>query len=123
VKKIDLGKSSGHYSSAVISGNYVFVSGQLSTDPVTGAVPSTIFEETITALKKVEEIVCACGVNKESIVQCRVYMTANEQWEEMNKAYAQFFGTHKPARVAFPALGLSKGCHIEIEAIAELSAT
>ena len=51
---------------------------------------------------------------------CRVYMTCNEDWDPINKAYAAYFGDHKPARIALPIKELNKGCRVEVEVIAEL---
>jgi enamine deaminase RidA (YjgF/YER057c/UK114 family) len=42
-----------------------------------------------------------------------------EGWDIVNRIYAEFFGTHKPARVVVPTGRLHFGCLVEIEAIAE----
>ena len=48
-------------------------------------------------------------------------MTGAALWDEVDAAYSEFFGDHRPARVAVPVTELHKGCHIEIEAVAELN--
>lgn len=41
-------------------------------------------------------------------------------WDEANSAYAEFFGTHKPARVMVPTTALHHAALVKIEAIAEM---
>ncbi|MBQ8852661.1 MAG: RidA family protein, partial [Oscillibacter sp.] len=49
-----------------------------------------------------------------------VYIVSNDDWDPVNKAYAEYFGDHKPARVTIPIKELNKGCRVEIEVTAEL---
>lgn len=111
----------GHYTPAVISGRTVYISGQTSLDPATGLPAAGGVEaETAFALKKLDSILAAAGCGRENVVMCRVYIVSNEDWDPVNVAYAQYFGSHKPARVTIPIKELNKGCRVEIEAIAEL---
>jgi len=115
------GSPRGHYSPAMISGNTVYISGQTSADPETGMpVPGGIEAETKLALEKLEKVLNDAGCTKEQVVMCRVYITSADDWDAVNKVYAQFFGDHKPARAIIPILPLSNGCKIELEAVAEL---
>ena len=111
----------GHYTPAVISRGMVYISGQTSLDGATGLPAAGGVEaEAMFALRKLDPILAAAGCTKENIVMCRVYMTSNDDWDPINKAYAAYFGDHKPARIAVPVKELNKGCKVEIEAIAEL---
>ncbi|MDP0488829.1 MAG: RidA family protein [Fusobacterium sp. JB021] len=122
MKKI-MGKSNpkGHYTPAIISNGMVYISGQPSHDPKTGkVVHGGIKEEVKCSLMKIEEILKEVGLDRNSIVQCRLYITSNEYWTQANEAYADFFGEHRPVRVAVPIRDLNYGCHVEIEAMAEV---
>ena len=111
----------GHYTPAVISGRTVYISGQTSMDPNTGLpVEGGVEAEATYTLEKLDAILAAAGCTKDNIVMCRVYIVSNDDWEPVNISYANYFGDHKPARVAVPVRELSKGCRVEIEAIAEL---
>lgn len=111
----------GHYTPGIISGGMLYISGQTSVDPSTGVVtPGGPGAETLTALRRMEGVLTAAGLTKEHVVNVRIYMTDIEQWDEINRAYAEFFGDHKPARAAIPVRPLSAGCAVEIEAIAEV---
>ncbi len=112
----------GHYVPAMISGNTVYVSGQTSADPETGLpVAGGIEAEAKMALDKMERVLKDAGCTKEQVVMCRVYILTAEDWDTVNGVYSAFFGDHKPARAIVPIRELSKGCRIEIEAVAELT--
>ena len=113
----------GHYSSGVLLGNTLYISGQLPMDPETGKpTGGGIEEQTRTALANVERVLQAAGLGKENVAMCRVYIPDVSLWDAVNDVYAAFFGTHKPARVVVPTRELHHGALVEIEAIAEKEA-
>ena len=112
----------GHYTPGIISNGTLYVSGQTSVNPATGKpAEGGVKAETLMALKKMEDVLAAAGVTKEAVVMCRIYMTSSSLWGEVNEAYKEFFGDHKPARIAVPIKELNHGCLIEVEAIAEIN--
>ncbi len=82
----------------------------------------SVCSQTKQALVKVERILLAAGLSRENVVQCRVYVPDVEYWDEVNAAYADFFGAHRPARVVVPSRNLHGGALVEIEALAEMEA-
>ena len=111
----------GHYVPGVVSGNTLYVSGQLSVDPATGKIPEGgIIPEVKQALLNVERVLKAAGAGKQNVVMCRIYIPDASLWGDVNKAYAEFFGDHKPARIVVPCRELHYGCLVEIEATAEV---
>lgn len=111
----------GHYSPGMILGNTLYVSGQTSADPATGLPAAGGFEaEMEMALCKLESVLKVAGCAKEDVIMCRVYLPSAELWDRANQVYAAFFGQHKPARIVLPVGPLSKGCQVEIEAIAQI---
>ena len=109
----------GHYSQAIVSGNMIFVSGQLPVIPLTGdKLTGTISEQTLQALKNVLSIVKAAGGDITTIARTTIYTTDVKYWEEINRVYADFFGHTLPARSIITVAGLHHGCLIEIEAVA-----
>lgn len=116
------GKNPGHYSAGVVSGNTLYISGQLSIDPDTREVcRGDIREQTRLALSNVDRVLKAAGCPRDHVVFCRVYTPSNEYWGAINEVYAEFFGSHKPGRVIVSTTDLHFGCLVEIEAIAELT--
>ena len=111
----------GHYTPGMIHNGTLYVSGQTSADPATGLPAAGGFEaEMEMALHKLESVLRAAGCAKESVIMCRIYITDMALWDRANKVYAAFFGEHRPARIVLPVGPLSKGCQVEIEAVAEI---
>ena len=111
----------GHYVPGMISGDQLYISGQLPVHHETGApMAVTIEQQTRDALHNVERVLLAAGCTREDVVLCRVYIPDVAAWDTVNTVYADFFGSHKPARVVVPTRELHNGALVEIEAIAEL---
>ena len=111
----------GHYSPGVISNGTLYISGQLPIDHGTDKlVCGGAADQAAAALCNLESVLRLAGAEKEDVVLCRVYIPDVALWDEVNRAYAAFFGEHKPARVIVPTRELHHGALVEIEAIAEL---
>lgn len=121
MKMIEPKPAKGHYSPGVISNNTLYISGQLPIDAETGEMVSGgVKEHARAALANMERVLQAAGARRNSVVLCRVYIPNVALWEEVNEAYAEFFGEHKPARVVVPSRELHHKALVEIEAVAEL---
>ena len=111
----------GHYSQAIVSNNLVFISGQLPVVPSTGEkLTGPIGEQTLQVLKNIKAITEAAGSDITKILKVTVYISDLSLWDEVNKVYSSFFGSHKPARAIIPVKDLHHGCKIEVDAIAGL---
>jgi|SRR5271157_1038934 len=110
----------GPYSPAVKAGGFIYVSGQISVDPVTDkAHLSDIATETRQVLKNIETNLAACGATMADVVRCTVYLTNVADFAAMNAVYAEFFGNAKPARTTIGVASLPlAGAKVEIDAIA-----
>ncbi len=109
----------GHYSQAIVCNGMVYVSGQLPVKPDRSSKEvGTIEEQTLQALKNVEQILIAANSSKELVVKVTVYISDISLWGRVNDVHSQFFGNHKPARAIVPTMELHYGYQIEIEAIA-----
>ncbi|MCK7539170.1 MAG: Rid family hydrolase [Marinilabiliales bacterium] len=85
---------------AAVSGNVIFVSGQLPVIPLTGdKLAGDISEQTLQALKNVLSIVKAAGGDITTIARTTIYTTDVKFWEEVNRVYADFFGPVQPAQI------------------------
>ena len=114
-------ENKGHYVPGVISGNTLYVSGQLPVHHESGApMAEDIAQQTRDALHNVERVLHAAGCTREDVALCRVYIPDVADWDTVNAAYAEYFGAHKPARVIVPTRELHNGALVEIEAVAEL---
>lgn len=112
-------KSNGHYSSAAIIGNTMYISGQL---PVENGklINESLEKQVFIVLSKIESILNQVGKDKNNIGFCTVYVSDIALWPQIDKYYSEFFGEHKPARVVVPCKELHFGSPLEITAVAEL---
>lgn len=112
-------KPAGHYSQATVYNGLVFVAGQLSIDPATGAHKiGPIEEQTELALKNVHSILQAAGSDWSRVLKMTVYVADINLWEAVNKVYGRILGEHRPARAVIPTGALHHGFLIEIDAVA-----
>lgn len=109
----------GHYSQATAYNGLVFVAGQLSIDPATGAHKlGNIEEQTEQALNNVQAILQAAGSDWDRVLKINISVVDINLWEAVNKVYSRMLGEHRPARAVIPTGPLHHGFLIEIEAIA-----
>jgi len=112
-------KAVGPYSQAILSGNMLFVSGQIPIDPATGKfVEGGVTEQTEQVLKNMGAILEEAGFDFTNVVKCTCLLADMQYFAEMNTVYSKFFTENPPARAAFAAKGLPLGALVEIECIA-----
>jgi 2-iminobutanoate/2-iminopropanoate deaminase len=108
----------GPYSPGYRAGNFIFTSGQLGINPVTGAiVEGGIEAETRQALTNVKHILEAGGVGLEDVVKTTVFLRDIADFAKMNAVYGEFFKENPPARSTFQVAALPKAAAVEIETI------
>lgn len=112
-------KAIGPYSQGILSGDTLYVSGQIPFNPTTMKVAGEdVQSQTKQSLMNILAIVEEAGLKKENIVKCGVFMKDLSMFSDMNTVYQEFFGDHKPARFAVEVARLPKDALIEIDAIA-----
>lgn len=108
----------GPYSQAIVSGNFVFTSGQLGIDE-SGKLGEGIAIQTEAALKNLSEVLKAADSELSNVVKTTCFLANIEDFSLFNEIYCKFF-TAKPARSLIATSALPKGALVEIEAIAEI---
>jgi 2-iminobutanoate/2-iminopropanoate deaminase len=108
----------GPYNQGIVAGGFLFTSGQLPINPVSGQVASSIDEQTIQVLDNLKAIVEAAGSAMEKVVKCTVYLQNFSDFEVMNKIYATYFPTNSPARATVEVSKMAKNSLVEIDAVA-----
>ena len=119
IKLQDTPEPKGHYSSAVVHNDLIFVSGQLPMNLATREIENGSIEaQTELALRNVEQILLAANSDLNHILQMTIYISEMELWDKVNETYARILGEHKPARAIVPVKDLHFNTKIEIQAIA-----
>jgi 2-iminobutanoate/2-iminopropanoate deaminase len=109
----------GPYSPAVRAGDFIFVSGQVPVDPVTGKmVTGDIAAETRQVLNNIKALLEACGATMADVVRCGVFLGDANHFGPMNGVYAEFFGEGKPARATVVTGFAASDIRVEIDAVA-----
>lgn len=110
----------GPYSHAVLTGNLMFLSGQIAINPETGEIPDGIQAQTAQAIANIKAILAAKGATLSNVVKTTVYLAEMSLFGEMNEIYAKEFTEPFPARSAIAVKELPKRALVEIEVIAAL---
>lgn len=119
VKTENAPKAIGPYTQGILSERFIFVSGQLPINPVTGTFPSeNIKELTRQSLYNIKAILEEAGSSMDKIVKTTIFLTNMDDFVDVNSAYAEFFNEAAPARSCVEVSRLPKNAVIEIEAIA-----
>ncbi|KAG8686186.1 hypothetical protein FRC12_022678 [Ceratobasidium sp. 428] len=109
----------GPYSQAIKAGGFVFASGCIPLVPSTGEiVKGGVEEQTVQALANLKAVVTASGSEVGKVVKTTVFLKDMNDFATVNKVYADFFGSHKPARSAVEVARLPKDVLVEVECIA-----
>jgi 2-iminobutanoate/2-iminopropanoate deaminase len=114
-------KAIGPYSPAVKAGPFLFVSGQVPFDPITGkVVGTTMAEQARQTLDNLKSILAEAGLGPEDIVKSTCYLSDWDKFGEFNQVYADFMGDHRPARACVEVSRLALDIFLEVEVIALL---
>ena len=108
----------GPYSQGMIVNGFVYTSGQIPVDPVSGAVPEGITAQAEQSCKNVGAILEAAGTGFEKVFKTTCFLADMGDFAQFNEVYAKYF-ISKPARSCVAVKTLPKGVLCEIEAIAE----
>ncbi|MBT8298143.1 MAG: RidA family protein [Maribacter sp.] len=112
----------GPYNQAVLSGNTLYISGQIPIDPASGMlVEGDIAEETKQSMENLKAILTAAGMTFENVVKTSIFIADMKQFAEINAVYATYFNAETaPARETVEVANLPKFVNVEISMIAVL---
>lgn len=108
----------GPYSQGFEVDGFVYTSGQIPVNPVSGQVPEGIAAQTEQSCKNVGAILAAADVGFEQVFKTTCFLADMNDFAAFNEVYAKYF-VSKPARSCVAVKDLPKGVLCEIEAIAK----
>ncbi len=115
-------KAIGTYSQAAISGQWVFLSGQIPLDPKTMTMVSGDIKQQIKQVfDNLSEVCQASGGDLSKIVKLNVYLTDLGCFDSVNEVMARYFDKPYPARAAVEVSALPKGAEVEVDGMMILS--
>ena len=115
-------KPIGPYNQAVISGNLMFMSGQIAFDPSTGElVIEEIQAETKQVMENLKSILDEAGLSFKDVIKTSIFLSDMNNFQEVNKVYGSYFSDEDaPARETVEVSRLPKDVNVEISMIAQL---
>ncbi|ACC73998.1 RidA family protein [Paraburkholderia phymatum] len=97
------------YSQALVVGDVVYVSGQLSHDAEGNFVGAGDFERQITTtFENLDKILKQVGATRNQIVEDTVLVrNLHEHFDKVSAAHKRYFGEHRPASTTVGIVGLA----------------
>jgi 2-iminobutanoate/2-iminopropanoate deaminase len=111
-------KPIGPYSQAILSGNTLYVAGQIALKADGALDSSSVENETTQVLNNIKAILEAAKMGFKNVVKSTIYVTDLKNFKKINDTYAAFFTEAPPARETVEVKSLPKGARIEISVIA-----
>jgi 2-iminobutanoate/2-iminopropanoate deaminase len=109
----------GPYSQAVRAGEWIFASGQIPLDPLTGQiVQGDAAAQSERVLKNLEAVLAAAGAGFADVVKTTIYLVDLTHFAAVNDVYGRWFEPPHPARATVQVAALPRGALVEIDAIA-----
>jgi 2-iminobutanoate/2-iminopropanoate deaminase len=109
----------GPYSQAIRAGGFVFLSGQIPLDPVSGQIiEGDIGAQTDRVMKNLGAVLEAAGCTFDDVVRTTIFLTNLADFQVVNETYGRYFNSVPPARATVQVAALPRGVKVEIDAIA-----
>lgn len=108
----------GPYSQAIKANGFLFISGQLPVNPLSGEMASGIEEQTRQSLENLKAILTSENLSFINVVKTTVFLKDMNDFATMNKIYATYFSQEPSARACVQVARLPKDAWVEIELIA-----
>ncbi|HTG00577.1 MAG TPA: RidA family protein [Nitrospirota bacterium] len=119
IKTLNAPAAIGPYSQAVEANEFVFISGQIPLDPVTGNMAQgDVKKQTRQVLENARAILLAAGCDLSTVVKVTIYLKSMDDFASVNETYAEYFPVEPPARSTIQAAKLPKDASIEMDFIA-----
>lgn len=103
----------GPYSSAVVVGDLVLVSGKIGSER-----DGSFAAEAESCIDAIEADLSALGLALSDVVEARVYLTDMDRYAELNEVYGARFSAPYPARTCVAVKALPVGARVEIQVAA-----
>lgn len=109
----------GPYSQAILAGDFLFVSGQIAIDPVTGQFEDgDVKSQAKRVLENLNNILREASLSLSDVVKVTIYLKEIKDFPVVNEVYEMYVSKPFPARATVEVSNLPKDALIEIDAIA-----
>ncbi len=122
VATLDAPAAIGPYSQGVQVDGWLFFSGQLALDVVSGElVPGGIAAQTEQVMNNIGAVLRAAGSDFDAVVKTTIYLIDLQDFSVVNEIYSRYFSVGSaPARATVQVAALPKKALVEIEGVARV---
>ena len=110
------------FSHAVECDGWVFLTGQMPTDPEApdAALPEGVEAQTRRVMENLQLVLAGVGLDLSHVLQCRCYLTEFQRdYAAFNEVYQSYFPPERrPARTTVGVTALAEGALVEIDMLA-----
>jgi 2-iminobutanoate/2-iminopropanoate deaminase len=106
------------FSSAVLAGNTLYLSGHIGVDPATRKIPPEIDREIRMMMDSFRQTLAQAGFGMEHLVSVQVFCPDVTLFEPFNAIYRSYFTEPLPARAFLGSGPLLFNAHFEIQGVA-----
>lgn len=109
----------GPYNQAVMSGDMLFISGQIALIPGTSDLnDADIPTEATQVMKNLQAILTEAGMDFSHVIKTTIFLSDMALFTQVNEVYGSYFTSNYPARETVAVKGLPKNVNVEISMIA-----
>ena len=109
----------GPYNQAVLTGNLLFISGQVALKPGTVELANAdIIEETHQVMQNLKAVLTEAEMDFSNVVKTTIFLSDMDLFGQVNEIYGKYFSGDFPARETVAVKGLPKNVNVEISMIA-----
>jgi 2-iminobutanoate/2-iminopropanoate deaminase len=107
------------YSHAVRAGDFLFVTGQLAEDPVTGEINrGSIPEQTRQVMENLKLVLSYANASFDTVVMARLFLTDFRDFQAVNQVFSSYFtDERRPGRTTIGAIALAGQGDVEIDLV------
>ncbi len=118
----DAPEAIGPYSQAVVTGRWVYTSGQIALDPATGELVEGGFEaQAHRVMDNLRAVLASTGCTFQNVIKANIFVADLANFPVLNKIYGDALGDHRPARSTVEVAALPKGALVEIDLVARIA--
>jgi enamine deaminase RidA (YjgF/YER057c/UK114 family) len=112
----------GHYSHVAVHAGVAYISGQLPLDASGTPLADQPFDVQVAqVLDNLDQCLRTAASSRDQLLSVTVYVTDIAQWPAFDSAYAEWVGTHRPARAVACVAELHYGAALEVMAVAAVA--
>ena len=119
ISSLSAPKAIGPYSQAILSGDTLYVSGNIPVNPSDGGIPDGIEAQTKQVFENMKAVLKEAGMDFSDVVKTTAFLTDLDNFAAFNALYSDYFIAPYPAGSCVEVSKLPKDVLVEVECVAK----